>query len=289
MTDQYLAMLSHVLHNGTRTSNRTGIDTLSVFGYQNRYNLQDGFPLLTTKKMFTKGITHELLWFLSGDMNVKYLQDNGVKIWDDWATAEQTAKFDRSEGNLGPIYGHQWRNYGADFMGEEIFKGVALETYRPNGVDQIANLVSEIRDNPSSRRLIVTGWNPEEATRVALPPCHTLWQCKVTNGKLSLHLYQRSADIFLGVPFNIASYAMLTHMLAHVCGLEVGDFVHTFGDLHIYVNHLEQVKEQLSRKPLPMPKLVLSPQVSEIFDFKFEDIKVVDYEHHARIKAEVAV
>jgi len=272
-----------------RTSNRTGIDTFSVFGYQNRYNLQEGFPLLTTKKMFTKGITHELLWFLSGDTNVKYLQDNGVKIWDDWATAEQCARFKREEGNLGPIYGHQWRRYGASYMGPDIVDEKVVETYRPDGVDQIANIVQEIRDNPSSRRLIVTGWNPAEATDVALPPCHTLWQCKVTEGKLSLHLYQRSADIFLGVPFNIASYAMLTHMLAHVTGLEVGEFIHSFGDLHIYENHVDQVKLQLTREPLPLPRLELNPDVKEIFDFKYDDIKVVDYQHHKRIKADVAV
>jgi thymidylate synthase len=282
---QYQEMLQHVLDTGSRTSNRTGIDTLSVFGYQNRYNLQEGFPLLTTKKMFTKGITHELLWFLKGDTNVKYLQDNGVKIWDDWATAEQCARFGRSEGDLGPIYGHQWRHYGARP------RPVDGHWHYPNkgGWDQISNLVSEIRDNPSSRRLIVTGWNPAEATSVALPPCHTLWQCKVHDGKLSLQLYQRSADIFLGVPFNIASYAMLTHMLAHVTGLGVGDFIHTFGDLHLYVNHVTQAREQLSRAPHSLPKLVLNPDVKNIFDFKYEDIQVVDYKHHPAIKATVAV
>jgi len=286
---QYLEMLDHVLKNGTRTKNRTGVDTLSVFGYQNRYNLQEGFPLLTTKKMFTKGIMHELLWFLAGDTNVKYLQDNGVKIWDDWATAEQCARFGREEGNLGPIYGHAWRNYGATraWVGTEFPDG--YEDFDTDGIDQIANLVSEIRDNPSSRRLIVTGWNPAEADSVALPPCHTLWQCKVIEGKLSLQLYQRSADIFLGVPFIIASYAMLTHMLAQVCGLEVGDFIHSFGDLHLYDFHEEQAKLQLGRKPYKMPSLKLNPKIKNIFDFKYEDIEIVDYKCHAKIKAPIAV
>lgn len=280
----YLDMLEYVLENGERTSNRTGVDTLSVFGYQNRYDLSEGFPLITTKKMFTKAIVHELLWFLSGDTNVKYLQDNGVTIWDEWATEEQCARFGRSEGDLGPIYGRQWRDFGAETR--ESHTGIS---YFEPGVDQIDNLVRQIRNNPSSRRLIVTGWNPAEADQVALPPCHTLWQCKVSNGKLSMQLYQRSADIFLGVPFNIASYALLTHMLAQVCDLEVGEFIHTFGDLHLYVNHIDQAKLQLSRKPLKRPKLVLNPDVKSIFDFKYDDIKIVDYKSHPRIKAEVAV
>lgn len=294
MTHQYLKMLSHVLENGSRSENRTGIDTLSVFGYQTRYDLSKGFPLLTTKKMFTKGIVHELLWFLSGDTNVKYLQDHGVKIWDEWSTADQCAKFNRPEGELGPVYGHQWRNYNAPSIwkyteGENNpIKG--WHTYNKNsGYDQIKKLIQEINYNPSSRRLIVTGWNPEEANKVALPPCHTLYQCKIQDNRLSLQLYQRSADIFLGVPFNIASYALLTHMIAQVCGLEVGDFVHTFGDLHLYVNHIDQAKEQLTREPHELPKLVLNEKVKNIFNFKYEDIKIVDYKHHPRIKAEVAV
>jgi thymidylate synthase len=300
---QYLDTLRYILENGERVSNRTGIDTISVFGYQNRYNLREGFPLVTTKKMFTKGIIHELLWFLKGDTNVKYLQDNGVKIWDEWATKEHCAKFGRETGDLGPVYGKLWRKWEA--LGNEIpylewHQGNSVTPVRPIGntamfkgitIDQIANVIDQIKTNPNSRRLIVTGWNPATCDQVALPPCHTLFQFKVThNGtRLNCQLYQRSADVFLGVPFNIASYALLTHMVAQVCGLEVGEFVHTFGDLHLYVNHIDQVNLQLTREPMALPKLWLNPDVKDIDSFKFEDIKVLDYESHPAIKGEVAV
>lgn len=288
---QYHDMLRHILENGERTSNRTGIDTISVFGYQNRYNLREGFPLLTTKKMFTKGIVHELLWFLKGDTNVKYLQDNGVKIWDEWATAEQTAKFGRPAGELGPVYGALWRRWESVYEAVPVQLGqYKLEGRSQQPIDQIARLIDRIKTNPTCRRLIVTGWNPATCDQVALPPCHTLFQFKVTHGnRLSCQLYQRSADVFLGVPFNIASYALLTHMVAHVTGLEVGEFVHTFGDLHIYVNHLDQVNLQLTREPLPLPKLWLNPEIRDIDSFKYEDIKIEGYQSHPAIKGEVAV
>ncbi|MDO4250601.1 MAG: thymidylate synthase, partial [Moraxella sp.] len=240
-----------------------------------------GFPLLTTKKVHMKSIVHELLWFLKGDTHVKYLQDRGVTIWDEWATAEQTARFGRQAGDLGAVYGHQWRNFGASKNQDN--------SYNQDGFDQIAWLINEIKTNPNSRRLIVTGWNPTEAGDVALPPCHTLFQFFVVNGKLSCQLYQRSADVFLGVPFNIASYALLTHMVAQVCHLDVGEFVWTGGDTHLYHNHFEQAKLQLTRTPLALCQLQLNPNVQDIFAFEFDDIALVNYHAHPAIKAEVAV
>ncbi len=278
---QYLDLLQHVLDHGTKKSDRTGTGTLSVFGYQMRFDLSAGFPLLTTKKLHTRSIFHELLWFLKGETNVQYLKDNGVTIWDEWATTEQCARFGRSEGDMGPIYGHQWRNFGATKNPDG--------SYKNDGVDQISVLIETIKKNPSSRRLIVSGWNPKEADQVALPPCHTLFQFFVVDGKLSCQLYQRSADIFLGVPFNIASYALLTHMIAQVTGLEVGDFVHTIGDAHLYLNHLEQAKLQLSRTPKKLPTLKLNPERKSIFDFVYEDFVIEGYEPEPGIKAPIAV
>ncbi|MCB9986876.1 MAG: thymidylate synthase [Rhodospirillales bacterium] len=262
---QYLDLMRHVLENGAKKEDRTGTGTLSVFGYQMRFDLSKGFPLVTTKKLHLKSIIHELLWFLAGDTNIKYLKDNGVRIWDEWAD---------ENGDLGPVYGYQWRSWPA-----------------PDGahIDQIANLVNMIKKNPDSRRLIVSAWNPALIEQMALPPCHCLFQFYVADGKLSCQLYQRSADIFLGVPFNIASYALLTMMIAQVCGLKPGDFVHTFGDAHLYSNHLEQTKEQLSRDPKPLPEMHLNPHVTNLFDFKFEDFELVGYESHPHIKAAVAV
>ncbi|WP_230655835.1 thymidylate synthase [Psychrobacter sp. I-STPA10] len=277
----YLTLLQQVLTQGSRKDDRTGTGTYSHFGAQLRFNLQDGFPLLTTKKVHFKSIVYELLWFLSGDTHVNYLQQHGVRIWNEWATAEQTARFGRSEGDLGPIYGHQWRNYGASK--DENGK------YRQDGIDQITQVIEQIKTNPNSRRLIVTGWNPAEANQVALPPCHTLFQFFVSDGRLSCQLYQRSADLFLGVPFNIASYALLTHMVAQVTGLDVGEFIWTGGDCHIYQNHIEQVNEQCSRQPFALPKLKLNPSISDIFAFKFADISIEGYQSHAAIKAPVAV
>lgn len=263
---QYHDLMRHVLKTGVRKSNRTGIDTIACFGYQNRYDLSEGFPLVTTKRVHTKSIIHELLWFLKGDTNIAYLKDHNVSIWDEWAD---------SHGNLGPVYGHQWRSWPNHRGGPDI--------------DQITALIEDIKTNPDSRRLIVSAWNPADLPAMALAPCHCLFQFYVAQGKLSCQLYQRSADVFLGVPFNIASYALLTHMIAQVCGLGVGEFVHTFGDLHIYTNHLEQVDLQLSRKPYALPKLQLNPDVKNIFDFTFDDIKIVDYQYHPAIKGEVAV
>ena len=277
----YLELLDYVREHGTVKGDRTGTGTLSHFGAQLRFDLSDGFPLLTTKKVHFKSIVYELLWFLSGDTHVGYLQEHGVRIWNEWATAAQTARFNRREGDLGPIYGHQWRNYGASKNADG--------DYNRDGVDQIANLVEQIKNNPNSRRLIVSGWNPSEADQVALPPCHTLFQLFVANNKLSCQLYQRSADLFLGVPFNIASYALLTHMIAQVCGLEVGEFVWTGGDCHIYQNHLEQVATQLGRELMPLPSLQLNPKVDDIFAFTYDDIHVHNYESHPTIKAPVAV
>jgi thymidylate synthase len=262
---QYLELCKHVLDTGVKKEDRTGTGTISTFGYQMRFNLQDGFPLLTTKKLHLKSIIHELLWFLNGDTNVKYLQENGVRIWNEWAD---------EKGELGPVYGHQWRSWdGAD--GETV--------------DQISELIHTIKTNPDSRRMIVNAWNVAEIKNMALPPCHCMFQFYVADGKLSCQLYQRSADVFLGVPFNIASYALLTMMVAHVCDLEPGDFVHTFGDTHIYSNHVEQVKLQLTRDPKPLPQMKLNPDVKSIFDFKYEDFELVNYEAHPHIKGVVSV
>ena len=278
---QYLALLQHILDTGSDKADRTGTGTRSVFGHQMRFNLVDGFPLLTTKKVHFRSIAIELLWFLKGDTHIKYLQDNGVTIWDEWATAEQTARFGRQTGDLGAVYGHQWRNFGASKNADG--------TYQNDGFDQITWLINEIKTNPNSRRLIVSGWNPCEAGEVALPPCHTLFQFYVNDNKLSCQLYQRSADVFLGVPFNIASYALLTHMIAQVCDLGVGEFVWTGGDTHLYHNHFEQAKLQLSREPLPLCQLHLNPNIKDIFAFTYDDIHLVNYHSHERIKADVAV
>lgn len=277
----YLDLIRYVRDHGTEKGDRTGTGTRSHFGAQLRFNLSDGFPLLTTKKVHMKSITYELFWFLKGDTHVKYLQDNGVRIWNEWSTAEQTARFGRPEGELGPIYGHQWRNYGASKKPDG--------SYNQDGVDQIVEVIEQIKNNPNSRRLIVSGWNPAEATQVALPPCHTLFQFFVADGKLSCQLYQRSADLFLGVPFNIASYSLLTHMIAQVCDLEVGEFIWTGGDCHLYQNHIEQVNEQLSREAYELPTLWLNPDIKDIFDFTFDDIRVENYKSHPAIKAPVAV
>lgn len=262
---QYHDLLKHVLSTGSVKSDRTGTGTISVFGYQMRFNLQEGFPLLTTKKLHTRSIFHELLWFLKGETNIQYLKDNKVTIWDEWAD---------ENGNLGPVYGKQWRSW---------------EASDGRTIDQITNVIDQIQKNPDSRRLLVIAFNPADIEKMALPPCHAFFQFYVANGKLSCQLYQRSADIFLGVPFNIASYALLVHMVAQVCNLEVGEFIHTLGDAHIYSNHLEQVRVQLSRECKPLPQLKLNPQVKNIFDFKYEDIEIVGYDPHPAIKAEVAV
>ena len=277
----YLDLLHLVLTEGTEKGDRTGTGTLSHFGAQLRFNLDDGFPLLTTKKVHFKSIIYELFWFLSGSTHVDYLQANGVRIWNEWSTAEQTARFNRPAGDLGPVYGHQWRNYGASQREDG--------SYNNDGVDQITQVIEQIKTNPNSRRLIVSGWNPGEADQVALPPCHTLFQFFVADNKLSCQLYQRSADLFLGVPFNIASYALLTHMVAQVCGLEVGEFIWTGGDCHIYQNHREQVELQLTRELYKLPTLTLNSDVKDIFAFKYEDISVDGYESHPAIKAKVAV
>ena len=279
---QYLNLLKTVLETGEERSDRTGTGTLGIFGAQLRFDLSAGFPLVTTKKVHTKSIINELFWFLSGSTDNDWLRARGVSIWDEWSTEAQCAKFGRRAGDLGPIYGHQWRNFAGTLLPDG--------SYARDGIDQIGNLVAEIRKNPFSRRLIVTGWNPCEADKVALPPCHTLFQFSVSaSRKLSCQLYQRSADLFLGVPFNIASYALLTHMIAQVCGLEVGDFVHTFGDAHIYKNHVEQVKLQLSREPKTLPKLRLNPAIDDVFAFRFEDVEILGYEPHPAIKAPVAI
>ncbi len=262
---QYLELLQHILDNGTQKDDRTGTGTRSVFGYQMRFNLADGFPLLTTKKLHLKSIIHELLWFLKGDTNVKYLQDNGVRIWNEWAD---------ENGDLGHIYGYQWRSW---------------PDYDGGFIDQITEAIETIKHNPDSRRIIVSAWNVADIKNMNLPPCHAFFQFYVADGRLSLQLYQRSADTFLGVPFNIASYALLLMMVAQVTGLEAGDFVHTLGDTHIYNNHIEQVKEQLSRTPRKLPRMVINPEVKNIFDFKFEDFKLEGYDPLPHIKAEVSV
>lgn len=262
---QYLDLMQHVLDHGVDKSDRTGTGTRSVFGYQMRFNLADGFPVLTTKKLHLRSIIYELLWFLRGDTNIRYLHEHNVTIWDEWADAD---------GNLGPVYGYQWRSWPA-----------------PDGrhIDQISNLLQQIKNNPDSRRLIVSAWNPALVDEMALPPCHTLFQFYVANGKLSCQLYQRSADIFLGVPFNIASYALLTMMIAQVCDLQLGEFVHTLGDAHLYSNHFEQAKLQLSRTPKKLPQMHLNPDVKDLFAFQFEDFTLTDYHPDAHIKAPVAV
>ncbi|MFJ5444830.1 thymidylate synthase [Methylobacillus methanolivorans] len=261
----YHDLMRHVLEHGHKKEDRTGTGTLSVFGYQMRFDLAEGFPLLTTKKVHLKSIIHELLWFLQGSTNIAYLKENGVSIWDEWAD---------EQGNLGPVYGYQWRNWP-----------------KPDGthIDQISEVVNAIKRNPDSRRLIVSAWNVADVDKMKLPPCHAFFQFYVVDGKLSCQLYQRSADIFLGVPFNIASYALLTMMVAQVCGLKLGDFVHTLGDAHIYLNHLDQVKEQLSREPYPLPAMKINPDVQDIFGFRFEDFTLENYQSHPAIKAPVAV
>jgi thymidylate synthase len=272
---QYHDLVKHVLENGNQKGDRTGTGTLSVFGYQMRFDLSEGFPMVTTKKLHLKSIIHELLWFLKGDTNIQYLQENGVKIWDAWAD---------ENGNLGPVYGHQWRNWNS----EEI--------------DQITELIDTLKKNPNSRRMLVSAWNPSVLPdtsksfaenvangKAALPPCHAFFQFYVADGKLSCQLYQRSADIFLGVPFNIASYALFTMMIAQVCDLKIGEFIHTFGDAHIYNNHFEQVELQLTREPKPLPKMILNPEVKNIFDFTFDDFTLVDYDPHPHIKGQVAI
>lgn len=262
---QYHDLMQHVLENGTKKEDRTGTGTLSVFGYQMRFDLSEGFPVVTTKKLHLRSIIHELLWFLKGDTNIKYLKDNGVSIWDEWAD---------ENGNLGPVYGYQWRSWPSPDGGS---------------IDQISNLVNMISKNPDSRRLIVSAWNVANVDQMALPPCHCLFQFYVADGKLSCQLYQRSADIFLGVPFNIASYALLTLMIAQVCNLQPGEFIHTFGDAHLYLNHLEQTKLQLSRDFRPLPQMKINPDIKNLFDFKFEDFELLNYDPHPHIKAPVAV
>ncbi len=272
---QYLDLVKHVLENGNEKGDRTGTGTKSVFGHQMRFDLNEGFPMVTTKKLHLKSIIHELLWFIKGDTNVKYLQENGVRIWNEWAD---------KNGDLGPVYGHQWRNWNSE------------------SIDQLAEVIETLKNNPNSRRMLVSAWNPSVLPntkisfsenvangKAALPPCHAFFQFYVADGKLSCQLYQRSADVFLGVPFNIASYALLTMMMAQVCGYEYGDFIHTFGDAHIYSNHFEQLELQLTREPFPLPTMKMNPEIKSIFDFKFEDFELVNYQHHPHIKGAVAI
>jgi thymidylate synthase len=262
---QYLDLLNHVLTSGVEKSDRTGTGTISIFGHQSRFDLSEGFPVLTTKKLHLKSIIHELLWFLTGNTNIKYLKENSVRIWDEWADAD---------GNLGPVYGYQWRSWPS-----------------PDGrhIDQISQLIESLKNNPDSRRHIISAWNVGQIDQMNLPPCHILVQFYIANGKLSCQLYQRSADIFLGVPFNIASYSLLTLMIAQVCGLQPGEFIHTLGDAHIYLNHMEQVKLQLTREPLPLPIMKINPEVKDIFDFKYSDFELMGYEAHPHIPGKVAV
>ena len=277
----YLDLLQHILDHGRDRGDRTGTGTRGVFGHQMRFDLRAGFPLVTTKKLHVKSIINELVWFLSGRTDNQWLIDHGVTIWNEWATPEQCARFGRGAGELGPVYGHQWRNFGATRLDDG--------SYAKDGVDQICWVLDEIKRNPNSRRLIVTGWNPQEQDQVALPPCHTLFQFYVQDGELSCQLYQRSADTFLGVPFNIASYALLTCLIAHVSGLKPGDFVHTLGDAHLYSNHLDLARLQLSREVRPLPQLTLNPELKDLFAFRFEDVSITGYDPHPGIKAPVAV
>jgi thymidylate synthase len=262
--NQYLNLLNHILEIGTRKSDRTGTGTLSTFGYQMRFDLSEGFPAVTTKKLHLKSIIYELLWFLKGDTNIKFLNEHGVSIWDEWAD---------EEGNLGPVYGRQWRSWQA----------------KDKVIDQVSEVINLIENNPDSRRMIISAWNVGEIEQMALPPCHVLFQFYVADGKLSCQLYQRSADVFLGVPFNIASYALLTLMIAQVTGLQPGEFVHTFGDAHLYLNHLDQAKLQLTREPRALPQMIINPEIKDIFGFKFEDFQLINYDPHPHIKAKVAV
>jgi thymidylate synthase len=262
---QYLDLMQYIVDHGVEKSDRTGVGTRSVFGYQMRFNLKDGFPIITTKKLHLRSIIYELIWFLRGETNVQYLQENGVRIWNEWAD---------ENGELGPVYGSQWRSWRTPDQGS---------------VDQISNLIEEISNNPNSRRLIVSAWNVADIDKMALPPCHLLFQFYVVNQSLSCQLYQRSADIFLGVPFNIASYALLTHMIAQVCDLQPGEFVHTFGDVHLYNNHIEQAETQLIRQPFTLPSIQINDQVSSIFDYRYEDFELINYQAHPHIRAEVAV
>ena len=277
----YLDLLGEVLEKGCDRPDRTGTGTRGIFGHQMRFDLSEGFPLLTTKKVHLRSIIYELLWFVKGDTRVDYLKQHKVRIWDEWATPEQCAKFGRPDGDLGPIYGHQWRNFGATRRADG--------SYESDGVDQLAKLVAGLQDDPNSRRHIVTGWNPRETDLVELPPCHSLFQFHVQDGALSCQLYQRSADIFLGVPFNIASYALLTMMIAQVTGLTPGTFVHSLGDAHLYRNHLDQARLQLGREPRSLPTMALNPDVDDLFGFDYEDFKLSDYDPHPAIKAEIAV
>lgn len=279
---QYQQLLQHVLDNGIKHEDRTGVGTISVFGYQTRFDLRKGFPIVTTKRVPFRWVAEELFWFLSGDTSEQNLRARGVDIWKEWADAEHTSRFGRDEGDLGPIYGFLWRSFGGEYP-------------ERNGFDQIKDLIEQIENNPNSRRLIVSGWNPTQAVQVDLPPCHTLFQFKVENEEtLHCQLYQRSADAFLGVPFNISSYALLTHLIAHVCGLKIGEFVHTFGDLHIYLNHLEQVKTLLEREPMELPKLKIADAenlrgLGGLLNFKYENLDLVGYQSHKKIAAPVAV
>jgi len=278
---QYLDLLHHILEKGRKRPDRTGTGTLGIFGYQMKFDLSKGFPLLTTKKLHLRSIIHELLWFISGNTKVDYLKNHDVTIWDEWATEEQCNKFSRQVGDLGPIYGHQWRNFGATLLEDG--------SYRNDGYDQLEALIRQINTDPSSRRLIISGWNPKEADQVALPPCHTLFQFYVQDGELSCQMYQRSADTFLGVPFNIASYSLLTMMLAQTCGLKLGEFIHTIGDAHLYLNHLDQAKLQLTRAPRPLPNMFLNPEKLSLWDFEYDDFKLLNYDPHPSIKADISI